>query len=145
MDTISFLRNRIQKYPWGSRTAIQSLLKMPAPGTTPAAELWMGVHPGGPSEVWINSEWLPLVDVIARNPESILGKKVAERFQNQLPFLFKVLAADRPLSIQVHPDPAQAQEGYETENRRHISLTAAERNYRDPNHKPEVLCAVTLF
>ncbi len=85
------------------------------------------------------------MDVIEKNPESILGKKVAERFQNQLPFLFKVLAADRPLSIQVHPDPAQAREGYATENRRHIPLTAAERNYRDPNHKPEVLCAVTPF
>ena len=145
MDTISFLRNPIQGYAWGSRTAIQSLLKMPVPGITPAAELWMGVHPKGSSEVRLNSEWLSLVEVIERNPGPILGKKVAERFQNQLPFLFKVLAADRPLSIQVHPDPTQAQEGYERENRRNISLTAAERNYRDPNHKPEVLCAVTPF
>ncbi len=145
MNTISFLRNPIQEYAWGSKTAIQSLLKMPVPGTTPAAELWMGVHPKGSSEVCLNSEWLSLVDVIEKNPEPILGKKVAERFQNQLPFLFKVLAADRPLSIQVHPDPVQAQEGYATENRRNIPLTAPDRNYRDPNHKPEVLCAVTPF
>ncbi len=145
MDTISFLRNPIQEYAWGSRTAIQSLLKMPFPGTTPAAEIWMGAHPKGSSDVWLNSEWVSLLDVIEKNPEAILGKKVAERFQNQLPFLFKVLAADRPLSIQVHPDLAQAQEGYATENQRNIPLTAPDRNYRDPNHKPEVLCAVTPF
>ena len=145
MDKISFLRNTIQEYAWGSRTAIQSLLKMPVPGKKPAAELWMGVHPGGPSEVLINGEWRSLRDVIKNNPELVLGKTVAERFQNQLPFLFKALAADRPLSIQAHPDPAEAEEGYARENRMGIPLVAAERNYRDSNHKPEVLCAITPF
>ncbi len=145
MDKISFLKNPVQEYEWGSRTVLQSLLKMPVPGAKPAAELWMGVHPKGPSEVLIDGEWLPLTDVIKNNPESVLGKAVAERFQNQLPFLFKVLAADRPLSIQVHPDLVQAEEGYAKENKLGISLTAAERNYRDSNHKPEALCAVTPF
>jgi len=105
----------------------------------------MGVHPKGPSEVCVSGEWVSLVNVIEKNPEPVLGKKVAERFQNRLPFLFKVLAADRPLSIQVHPDLVQAQEGYARENQLGIPLTAAGRNYRDQNHKPEALCAITPF
>ncbi len=145
MNRISLLKNPIQEYAWGSRTAIQSLLQMPVPGKKPAAELWMGVHPKGPSEVWINDRWVPLADVIEKNPVAVLGKKVAERFHNQLPFLFKVLAADRPLSIQVHPNAAQARKGYARENEQGIPLTADERNYRDSNHKPEALCAITPF
>jgi mannose-6-phosphate isomerase len=70
---------------------------------------------------------------------------VARRFGNQLPFLFKVLAAAEPLSIQAHPNQNQARAGYERENRAGIPLDAPHRNYRDANHKPEILCALTEF
>ena len=72
-------------------------------------------------------------------------KGLLKRFSNKLPFLFKVLAADRPLSIQVHPNLEEAREGFERENRLGISLDAPERNYKDANHKPETLCAITPF
>lgn len=145
MDRIAVLKNPVQDYAWGSKTAIQSLLGLPAPSAKPAAELWLGAHPKAPSEVMIEGEWLSLEDVIKRDPVSVLGKRVAERFSNKLPFLFKVLAADHPLSIQVHPNIAQAREGFERENRLGISLDAPERNYKDANHKPETLCAITPF
>jgi mannose-6-phosphate isomerase len=145
MDKIALLKNPIQEYAWGSRTAIPDLLGLPSPAERPAAELWLGAHPKAPSEAMVDGGWVPLDGVIERDPVSVLGKRAAERFSNKLPFLFKVLAADRPLSIQVHPNLEQARAGFERENRLGIPLNAAGRNYRDPNHKPELLCAVTRF
>lgn len=145
MDRIALLKNPIQEYNWGSRTAIPSLLGLPVPSERPVAEIWMGAHPKAPSQVRVDARWEPLDRVIERDPISVLGKKVAERFSNSIPFLFKVLAADRPLSIQVHPNLEQARAGFERENRLGIPLDAGTRNYRDPNHKPELLCAVTPF
>ena len=145
MDKIAVLKNPIQEYAWGSRMAIQNLLGLPAPSEKPAAELWLGAHPKAPSEVMIEGEWQSLEKVIERYPVSVLGKGVAEKFSKKLPFLFKVLAADRPLSIQVHPNLEEAREGFERENRLGVSLDAPERNYKDANHKPETLCAITPF
>lgn len=145
MDKIALLKNPVQEYAWGSRTAIPDLLGLRSPAERPAAELWLGAHPKAPSEVMVDGGWVPLDGVIERDPVSVLGKRAAERFSNKLPFLFKVLAADRPLSIQVHPNLEQARAGFERENRLGIPLDAAGRNYRDSNHKPELLCAVTRF
>ncbi|MBU0989030.1 MAG: mannose-6-phosphate isomerase, class I, partial [Proteobacteria bacterium] len=145
MDRIAVLKNPVQEYAWGSRTAIQSLLGLPVPSERPAAELWMGAHPRAPSRVMVEGAWESLDQVIETDPVSVLGKGAAERFSNRLPFLFKVLAVDRPLSIQVHPNLPQAREGFESENRLGIPLDAAERNYRDASHKPEILCALTPF
>jgi mannose-6-phosphate isomerase len=145
MNKIALLKNPIQGYAWGSRTAIPSLLGLPVPSERPAAELWLGAHPKAPSRVMVDGVWQSLETVIERDPFSVLGKRVAERFSNMLPFLFKVLAADCPLSIQVHPNLEQAGAGFESENRLGIALDGAERNYRDPNHKPEILCAITPF
>jgi len=145
MDSIARLKNPVQEYAWGSRTAIPSLLGLPVPTERPAAELWLGAHPKAPSQVMVDGAWQSLDRVIESDPVSVLGKDVAERYANKLPFLFKVLAADRPLSIQVHPNLEEAREGFERENRLGIPLNAAERNYRDSNHKPEILCAVTPF
>ena len=145
MRHISILKNPVQKYAWGSGTFLQSLLGWTEPWKEPAAELWMGVHPKAPSEVRVNGKWRSLIDVISDDPVSVLGRSAADRFSNKLPFLFKVLAADRPLSIQVHPDMNRAREGFERENRFNIPLDAPNRNYKDPCHKPECLCAVTPF
>jgi len=138
------LRNKIQKYDWGSKTAIPSLLGLP-PSNTPMAELWMGAHPKAPSEVEIDGRWVRLDELISRYPKDILGEDVANKFSNELPFLFKIIAAERPLSIQAHPNKKQAIEGFEREERLGIPINAPNRNYKDKNHKPEILCAITEF
>jgi mannose-6-phosphate isomerase len=105
----------------------------------------MGAHPKAPSMVNCDGNWISLLELIEKNPDHILGKKVAEKFDNRLPYLFKVLAAAKPLSIQAHPSIDQAKQGFERENRQKISLDAYNRNYKDDNHKPECICAQTVF
>ncbi len=139
------MRNRIQPYAWGSRTAIATLLGRPVPAHEPQAELWMGAHSQGPSEVWIADRWEPLPELIRRHPQGILGPEAAARFAGTLPFLFKVLAAERPLSIQAHPDARRAREGFAREEAAGIPLDDPRRTYRDPNPKPEVLSALQTF
>ena len=145
MKTIGLLKNTIQEYAWGSYTAIPDLLGYDSPAGSPQAELWMGAHPKAPSLVKCNGRWISLLALIEQNPEDILGKKVAEKFNSRLPYLFKVLGAGKPLSIQAHPSRAQAIKGFERENRLGIPLDAGNRNYKDDNHKPECICALTPF
>ena len=145
MRKIGLLKNTIQEYAWGSKTAIPELLGQSSPADKPQAELWMGAHPKAPSQVLADGLWRSLPEVIQESPEEALGKKVAARFSNKLPFLFKVLAAAKPLSIQAHPNKEQAEQGFARENELGISLNASHRNYRDDNHKPEIICALTPF
>ncbi len=147
MATIDILpmKNRIQHYAWGSREAIADLEGRQFPTELPEAELWMGAHPSASSLVLWNDEWTPLNQLIEAEPDLILGNAAAARFGRSLPFLFKVLAAREPLSIQAHPNLAQAKEGFQRENRLGIPLEASERNYRDDNHKPEIICALSPF
>ena len=142
---IHVLQNPIQTYAWGSLTAIPQLLGTSSPAPQPQAELWMGAHTKAPSRFQINDCWITLIDAIAQHSELFLGTWVANRFQNHLPYLFKVLAATKALSIQAHPDRAAAVKGYERENAQGIPLNDAQRNFKDPNHKPECLCALTSF
>ena len=145
MRKIAMLRNTVQEYAWGSRTAIAELLGQPVPADKPQAELWMGAHPKSPSLVFCDGIWRPLLEVIEENPEEVLGNEVAARFSARLPFLFKVLASEKPLSIQAHPNRAQARQGFARENELRIPLDAPNRNYKDDNHKPEIICALTPF
>lgn len=145
MDRIAMLKNNIQEYSWGSKSFIPELLGEPAPTEVPQAELWMGTHPGAPSGVLCNDELMSLPDLIQKSPEAILGSSTARKFFNNLPFLFKVLAAVRPLSIQAHPNRRQAAEGFAFENRKNMPPLAPDRNYRDKNHKPELFCALRPF
>jgi mannose-6-phosphate isomerase len=139
------LQNPVMPYAWGSRTAIADLTGRPVPSPQPEAELWMGAHPKAPSQVICNGRSVNLRDWIAQAPAAILGENVIRRFGDRLPFLLKVLAAAEPLSIQAHPNKAQARAGFERENRAGIPLDAPQRNYRDGNHKPEILCALNEF
>jgi mannose-6-phosphate isomerase len=145
MDRIRPLRNPIRNFAWGSRTALAEILGARSPAAQPQAELWMGAHPTAPSEVREDSGWTSLLDWIGRDSEAVLGREAARAFGGRLPFLFKVLAAERPLSLQAHPDADRARAGYERENAAGIPLDAPHRNYRDPNAKPELLCALTPF
>ena len=138
------LKNTIQKYAWGSHTAIQSLLGESS-SQEPWAELWMGAHPKAPSEVNFNDTWIPLNSLIGQYPIEILGAPIAKNFNNTLPLLFKVLAAEHPLSIQAHPNKIQAINGFARENKMNIPLNAPHRNYKDDQHKPEIICALTPF
>ena len=138
------LNNSLQNYAWGSKTALTELYGIENPQGLPMAELWMGAHPKSPSTVEVNGEVRSLREIIDADKVAMLGKAVAERF-GELPFLFKVLCADQPLSIQVHPSKAAAEEGFARENAAGIPLSAAERNYKDANHKPELVYALTPF
>ncbi|MEJ8644069.1 mannose-6-phosphate isomerase, class I [Streptomyces sp. MS1.HAVA.3] len=138
------LTNTIRPYAWGSTTALPALLGVEPTGE-PQAELWMGAHPGAPSRIDRGAGEWALSDVIAADPEGELGAATVAKFGPRLPFLLKILAAGAPLSLQVHPDLAQAKAGFEDEERRGIPIDAAHRNYKDPNHKPEMICALTPF
>jgi mannose-6-phosphate isomerase len=139
------LENPIQGYAWGSRTAIAELLGRPVPSAGPEAELWIGAHPRGPSRIVAPAGLGSLDQAIERDPVGILGREVCDHFGNELPFLLKVLAAAEPLSIQAHPSQEQARRGWERENAEGVPVEAPHRNYRDPNHKPELACALTPF
>ncbi|MDR0582756.1 MAG: mannose-6-phosphate isomerase, class I [Treponema sp.] len=138
------LRNQVKHYEWGSPEWIPRLLGVSNKGGRPWAELWMGSHPAAPSRLVFGESETGLGELIAGNPAYYLGKRGAEQY-GSLPFLFKLLAADRPLSIQAHPNKAQAREGFEREGRAGLALDAPDRNYKDPNHKPEIICALTPF
>lgn len=145
MHTILKMRNSIQNYAWGSKSAIAQLMKRPAPTEKPEAELWLGAHPKSPSHVRVDDRWLDLEQWIAQNPNKILGPGVNAHFNGVLPYLLKILAAAQPLSIQAHPGKEQARQGYEIENKRKVPMDAGHRNYKDPNHKPECICALSPF
>lgn len=142
MKQIVVLENNIQEYAWGSNSFIPQLMGSQKKSGNPQAELWIGAHPKAPSRVVLNKGKLSMADLIRDSPEAILGTTISKKFSNRLPFLFKVLAAAKPLSIQAHPNRFQAEEGYELENKKNISLASPDRNYRDKNHKPELICAL---
>lgn len=138
--------NKIQHYNWGSKTALTDIYGIENPDNQPVAELWMGAHPKCSSLVTDpqTGETIALNTLIDKEPEKYLGEKVAQQFQ-RLPFLFKVLCAAQPLFIQVHPDKASAEMGFAKENAQGIPLDSAQRNYKDDNHKPELVYALTPF
>ncbi len=139
------LSSQLMNYEWGSPTALPELLARPSDGE-PWAELWYGAHPSGPSRILDDGMGrITLGEAIARRPRHILGDMVLARFGPQLPFLLKLIAPDRPLSLQVHPGQDRAREQYAAEDAAGVALDHPERNYRDANHKPEMLYALTEF
>ncbi|GHA77398.1 mannose-6-phosphate isomerase, class I [Streptomyces termitum] len=141
---MDLLHNTVQPYDWGSRTLLPELMGVPPTGA-PQAELWMGAHPAAPSRVLRDGIPVPLDRLVAGDPEGQLGAVAVRRFGPRLPFLLKLLAAEAPLSVQVHPDLAQAHIGFARENALGIPLDAPDRNYRDDQHKPEMIVALTPF
>ena len=145
-DLPSFLlmQNPIQGYDWGSHDALTTLFGIPNPAGKPQAELWMGAHPNGCSEVVLAGDVQKLSTLINSAPAAVLGDATQARF-GSLPFLFKVLCAEKALSIQVHPSKAQAEAGFAREEAAGIDIKASNRNYKDPNHKPELVFALTPY
>ena len=135
---MDLLRPVIRPYAWGSRHAIAELQGRPVPAPGPEAELWMGAHPSAPSGT--ERAGLTLDAVISADPYGALGPECVARFGGRLPFLLKVLSAQKALSIQVHPSRAQAVKGFAAE--RGLGLG---RNYTDDWPKPELLYALTPF
>ncbi len=139
--TADLLDNPVKPYAWGSVTELPRLLGVPPTGD-PQAELWMGAHRGAPSRLR-SGALLPAV--IEADPAGQLSAPVVRRFGARLPFLMKIIAAGRNLSLQTHPNLEQAKAGYADEQQRRVPLDSPERNYVDPNHKPELVCALTPF
>ncbi|MDR1470164.1 MAG: mannose-6-phosphate isomerase, class I [Spirochaetaceae bacterium] len=127
-NRVYLLKPECKHYDWGSAEWIPKLLGIDNAESQPWAEMWMGTHPGGPSQAICPGGLVPL-----------------KNLSGDIPFLFKLLAAEKPLSIQVHPNLEQASTGFVRENAAGISLDDPRRNYKDPNHKPEILCALTPF
>lgn len=132
------LCGRIRDYAWGSRTVIADLQGRPVPSPGPEAELWLGAHPDSPAAVVRGGGKVSLADLLAAEPERWLSAPLVDRFGPRLPYLMKVLAAEAPLSLQVHPDAEQARQGYAAQH-------GDRRTYADPYHKPELLVALTPF
>lgn len=131
-------------YAWGSADAIPELLGIPASGA-PVAEAWFGAHPAGPSLASTSDGSVTLGDLLVAQPARMLGDDVVARFGQGLPYLLKLIAAESPLSLQVHPHVEAARLGFDREEAAGIPLDAPHRSYRDRNHKPELVYALTRF
>ncbi|AOP53203.1 MAG: mannose-6-phosphate isomerase, class I [Brevibacterium aurantiacum] len=165
------LHNTVKNFAWGSTDAIPAILGT-APDGTPCAELWLGAHPLSPSrldngqfdqqssthrsaqqgssssvDVKTNSTTVGpnLIEYLAGDPAGLLGHDSVQVFGPRLPFLLKVLSAQKALSIQVHPNPEQAALGFAREESEGPDLDSPTRNYKDPSAKPELIYALTEF
>ena len=139
------LTGKVQHYPWGGNRFIPELLDISNEENSPFAEYWMGIHPSAPSIIQLsNNAYTGLPDLIRSEPQRYLGKDLMHSF-GDLPFLFKILDVKDMLSIQVHPSKAEAEKGFEAEEAAKIPLNAPNRNYKDRNHKPEIMLALSDF
>ena len=143
MQRIFPLKGRVQNYAWGGKDFIPNLLGIESK-ENPFAEYWLGAHVNAPSVVVLPESEMTLIDFLGSDPEGILGASVFKKFR-RLPYLFKVLDVHDMLSIQVHPSKLEAEKGFILENERGIALNASNRNYKDDNHKPEIMVALSEF
>ena len=141
---IYYLKNPIKNFSWGSKVAIRDYFGFDNPFSEPQAEVWMGAHASTSSSINIEGVDVTLSDAINNNPQYWLGDATTQ-LDSSLPFLMKILAAAEPLSIQVHPSKRAAERGYIKENTEGIPLNAKNRNYKDVNHKPELVYALTPY
>ena len=137
------LENPIRAYAWGAPDGLADLVGTP-PSGGPEAELWVGTHPGAPSVVLGGEhDGRTLAEVIAGDPARWMGADLAAAGHVALPFLLKVLAIGKPLSLQAHPSSEQARDGFAREEAGGIPVDDPARNYRDDGPKPEALVALT--
>jgi len=144
LNKILTLKGKVQHYAWGGFDFIPSLLHIKNTEHQPFAEYWLGAHPSAPSELVNGKQTVSLNQLIHDNPIKVLGERVHNQF-HELPYLFKVLDVHEMLSIQVHPCKAEAEKGFAAEEAAGIPINAPNRNYKDRNHKPEVMVALSEF
>jgi len=135
------MSNPTLDYDWGSDEALARLQRRPFPTERPEAEIWIGAHAKAPSSIEVDGQRVLLSEWAGAKPAPDVETAVANRF----PVLVKLLAAARPLSLQVHPGRQAAQDGFSRENALGLALDSGERCYRDPEPKTEVLVALTAF
>ncbi len=144
MQKIYLLQGGMQHYAWGGAEYLPALLKQASQPNMTYAEWWLGTHSALPSTVMVNGNAQPLAEFIAEHPQ-VLGKKSRAKFGDELPFLLKILDVAKPLSIQLHPTKTQAEQGFILENQQGIDPKASNRTYKDANHKPEMMVALSDF
>lgn len=145
MQNIASLNGSVKHYDWGGTNYIPSLLQIENPNMIPFAEYWLGVHPQADCTVVLEDDGTVLLrDYINQYPQKMLGEKIYKRFGG-MPYLLKVLDVKDMLSIQVHPSKRDAEIEFEKENGKKIPLNATNRNYKDANHKPELMVAMSSF
>lgn len=138
------LTGQVQHYAWGGKNYIASLIGLNSAEDQPCAEWWLGAHPSAPSEVENVTGKQSLIEFLSQNLTA-LGQASRQQFGDELPYLLKILDVEKPLSIQLHPTKAQAEKGFEAENAKGVSLTDNTRIYKDRNHKPEMMIALSDF
>jgi mannose-6-phosphate isomerase len=139
------LTGKVQHYAWGGSSYIPQLLHIPNDEKKPFAEYWMGAHDNASSEIEISGgQTIKLNEYISSFPKETLGIDAANQF-GKLPYLLKILDVKDMLSIQVHPTKSNAKKEFAAENQKNIPLTAPHRNYKDDNHKPELMLALSGF
>jgi mannose-6-phosphate isomerase len=138
------LKGKVQHYAWGGNEFIPNLVHFENNENKPCAEYWMGAHPSASSVIMVNNEEVLLKDFIAQNAKEILTEKVFNHF-GELPYLYKILDVKDMLSIQVHPSKTEAVKGFDREEAEGIAINASNRNYKDKNHKPEIMIALGEF
>ncbi len=144
MQRILRLEGAVKNYDWGSRTILATLRGETGPSSEPEAELWLGAHASGSALVVLpDGSRVALAALVERDPRGVLGDAVIRRLGARFPYLFKVLAVARALSLQAHPDAEQARVGYLSEQSRGVPLEA--RLYADDRAKPELVLAHTRF
>ena len=138
------LTGQVQHYAWGGKNYIASLIGLNSAKDQSCAEWWLGAHPSAPSEIENVTGKQSLIEFLSQNPTA-LGQASRQQFGDELPYLLKILDVEKPLSIQLHPTKAQAEKGFEAENAKGVSLTDSTRTYKDRNHKPEMMIALSDF
>lgn len=141
---ITPLEGAVQHYDWGGKSFIPKLIGATNEALQPFAELWMGDHAGAPAKAILPEGAMSLHQLFEVAPEW-LGQSIVEQFGARLPYLFKILDVHSMLSIQAHPNKAEAEKGFREENEAGVPLKAAHRNFKDDNHKPEIMVALSDF
>jgi len=144
MNTAYKLQGIHRHYEWGGSAFIPQLMQLDNTNGKPFAEYWMGAHPSAPALVATSEGQKALDQMIQENKAHFLGSNIADQF-GTLPYLFKILDVEKMLSIQVHPSKENAEKGFLKEQLAGVPIDAAHRNYKDQNHKPEVMVALSDF
>lgn len=144
INDIYRIKGVVQHYEWGGNSLLPGLLNIQNTENKPYAEYWLGAHEKASSLIISGNQEERLIDFIAENPKEILGHKVNNKY-GRLPFLLKLLDVKSMLSIQVHPDKSSAEKGFEEEEKSGKPISAPDRNYKDDNHKPEIMVALSDF